>query len=192
MTTVVESPLIPARSAELWPVSVEAYRLLGEAGLIPKNTELLYGFVYKKMSKSPLHSTLVRRMVYLLNRLAAPGFFVDSEQPLRCGDSEPEPDVAVIRGSRNDFEKEHPQTAELIVEICVSSHEYDLTKLRAYSSAGVKECWFVLGAEKRVEVYREPDGEGYRQRSLFGPDGAIQSSVFQNRAILLEEVFIAS
>jgi hypothetical protein len=34
----------------LWPLSVAAYRALGESGLIPKNTELLYGFVYKKMS----------------------------------------------------------------------------------------------------------------------------------------------
>ncbi len=27
--------------APIWPLSVEAYRALGEAGLMPKNTELL-------------------------------------------------------------------------------------------------------------------------------------------------------
>jgi hypothetical protein len=43
----------PLKNAPLWPLSVEAYHALGEAGLIPKNTELLYGFVYNKMSKSP-------------------------------------------------------------------------------------------------------------------------------------------
>ena len=33
----------PLKSAPLWPLSVAAYRALGEAGLIRKNTELLYG-----------------------------------------------------------------------------------------------------------------------------------------------------
>jgi hypothetical protein len=50
------------RGAEVWPLSVEAYHALGEAGLMPERTELLYGFVYHKMSKSPLHSFLVQWM----------------------------------------------------------------------------------------------------------------------------------
>ena len=56
----------PVRGAEVWPLSVEAYHALGEAGLIPKRTELLYGFVYHKMSKSPLHTFLVLRLLRLL------------------------------------------------------------------------------------------------------------------------------
>src|SRR5947208_17092250 len=89
----VESPPTPLRSAPLWPLSVAAYRALGEAGLIPKNTELLYGFVYTKISKSPLHSGLVRRLLRLLRQASLPGCFVSSEQPITCIDSEPETDV---------------------------------------------------------------------------------------------------
>jgi hypothetical protein len=33
---------------------------------------------------------------------------------------------------------------------------YDRSKLRAYASAGVKECWLVLGREKQIEVNRQP------------------------------------
>jgi len=69
---VVERLHEPLRSAPLWPLSVAAYRALGEAGLIPKNTELLYGFVYKKTSKSPLHSGLVRRLLRLLRQASLP------------------------------------------------------------------------------------------------------------------------
>ena len=39
------------RGAEVWLLSVAAYHALGEAGLIPERTELLYGFVYHKRSK---------------------------------------------------------------------------------------------------------------------------------------------
>jgi hypothetical protein len=49
MKNAVESPPISLRGAPLWPLSVAAYRALGEAGLIPTNTELLYGLVYTKM-----------------------------------------------------------------------------------------------------------------------------------------------
>src|SRR5271154_2662235 len=135
----VESPPIPLRGAELWPLSVAAYRVLGESGLIPKNTELLYGFVYTKMSKSPLHSALVRRLARLLKQALPPGYFVDSEQPIACKDSEPEPDLAVLHGVEEDFWNRHPDTAELIVEVCVTSHEYGRSKLRAYADAAVKE-----------------------------------------------------
>src|SRR5208282_3774401 len=58
-----EAPQAPVRGAEVWPLSVEAYHALGEARLIPERTELLYGFVYHKMSKSPLHTFLVLRLL---------------------------------------------------------------------------------------------------------------------------------
>ena len=103
MINAVESPPVPLRGARLWPLSVAAYRALGEMGLIPKNTELLYGFVYTKMSKSPLHSLLLRRLKRMLEHALPPGYFIDSEQPLACEDSEPEPDIAVIRGSEDEF-----------------------------------------------------------------------------------------
>ena len=66
MMNAVESRPVPLRGARLWPLSVAAYRALSDMGLIPKNTELLYGFVYTKMSKSPLHSALVVRLLRLL------------------------------------------------------------------------------------------------------------------------------
>src|SRR6266550_4613184 len=98
MMDAAESPPTPLRGAQLWPLSVAAYRTLGEAGLIPKNTELLYGFVYTKMSKSPFHSFLVARLLRLLRAIMPPTHLVRSEQPITCQNSEPEPDISVVRG----------------------------------------------------------------------------------------------
>jgi len=66
---------VPFRGGQLWPLSIAAYRALGEDGLIPKNTELLYGFVYRKMSKSPLHFSLVTRLLRLLQPVLPSGLF---------------------------------------------------------------------------------------------------------------------
>jgi len=189
MMNVVESPPVPLRGVPLWPLSVTAYRALGEMGLIPKNTELLYGFVYTKMSKSPLHSSLLRRLKRLLERALPPGYFFDSEQPITCEDSEPEPDIAVIRGTEEDFWGQHPNTAELVIEVSVTSHDYDRSKLRAYASAGVKECWLILGPEKQIEVHRQPKDGQFTEQALHGPGGTLTIAALPEFTISLDAFF---
>ena len=189
MMNAVESPPVPLRGAPLWPLSVAAYRALGELGLIPKNTELLYGFVYTKMSKSPLHSALVRRLKGLLKQYLPGGYFIDSEQPIACEDSEPEPVLAVIRGAEDDFWDQHPVTAEFVVEVCVSSPDYDRSKLRAYAAVGVKECWLVLGPEKQIEVYRQPKNGQFTEHALHGPGGALASAALPEFTLSLDAFF---
>ena len=185
----LEHPATPMGHAPLWPLTVVAYRTLGEAGVIPKDTELLYGFVYKKMSKSPLHSALVRQLLRLLRKAILPGCFVSSEQPITCVDSEPEPDVAVVRGTEEDFWSDHPHTAELVVEVCVTSHEYDRSKIPAYAAAGVKEVWLVLGPEKQIEVYRQPANGQFSERTTSGPGGKIVSTAVPSFTVELDALF---
>jgi len=185
----VETPIQPLRNAPLWPLSVEAYRALGEAGLIPKNTELLYGFIYRKISKSPLHSYLVLRLIRLLQQILPARLSIRSEQPISCGDSEPEPDVAVVAGNEGDYWTAHPRTAELVVEVCVSSHEYDRSKLRAYANAGVKECWLVLGPEKQIEVHRLPSGDAFSERTVYRPGAKLTCAALPEFTLELDTFF---
>jgi len=137
---IAEALQMSEGDAEIWPLSVEAYHALSEAGLIPKRTELLYGFVYHKLAKSPLHSSLVQSLQGQLRSALSPEFLVRTEQPITCADSEPEPDLAVVRGKIADFRLVHPRTAELVIEVCVTSADYDHSKLRAYTRTRVKEC----------------------------------------------------
>ena len=95
---VIEKPKPAACGPQVWPLGIKAYHALGELGLIPEKTELLYGQVFHKMPKSPLHRLLLMRLLQLLQRILPPGLHVQPEQPILCGDSEPEPDLSVIRG----------------------------------------------------------------------------------------------
>jgi len=189
MKNAVESPPIPLRGAPLWPLSVAAYRALGEASLIPKNTELLYGLAYTKMPKAPFATFLVVRLLRLLGAVVPPTHLVRSEQPITCPDSEPEPDISVVRGTESDFLAEHPHTAELVIEISVTSHEYDRSKLRAYATAGVKECWFVLGPEQKIEMYRQPKDGQFTEHALHGPGGTLTSAALPQFTISLDALF---
>jgi Uma2 family endonuclease len=189
MTNAVESPPVPLRGAPLWPMSVAAYRALGEVGLIPKNTELLYGLVYKKTSKSPYHCFLLHFLHEDLSRVLPVGCLLHTHQPITCPDSEPEPDIAVVRGTEEDFWSEHPHTAELVIEVCITSHDYDRSKLRAYASAAVKECWLVLGPEKQIAVCRQPKDGQFTEHSLHGPGGTLTSTALPGFTLSLDAFF---
>ena len=189
MINAVESPPVPLPGAQIWPLSVAAYRVLGEAGLIPKNTELLHGFVYTKMSKSPLHSFFLQFLQEALAGVLPARRLLRTEQPITCGDSEPEPDLAVVAGLKEDFRDDHPRGAELVIEVSITSHDYDRSKLRAYAAAGVKECWIVLGPEKQIEVYRRPEDGQFAEHTLHGPGGALTSSALPTFTLSLDALF---
>lgn len=190
MTTAAANRASAARPP-VWPLTVEAYHALGEAGLIPEDTELLYGIVYRKMSKSPQHSFLQESLLDLLRAAVPQGFHVRAEQPITCADSEPEPDLAVVRGTRGDYRHAHPSTAELVVEICVSSYGYDFDKLRAYAAAGVKEVWLVRAAEQRVEIHRGPRADGYAETTTAGGEETVASSALPTVKVPLAGLFRA-
>jgi Uma2 family endonuclease len=185
----VESPPVPLHGAPLWPMSAAAYRTLGDAGLAPKNTELLYGFVHKKMSKSPYHSFLLQSLHEALAAVLLPGQLLRTEQPISCGDSEPEPDLALVAGGKEDFRHEHPASAELVIEISIASYDYDLAKLHAYANAGVKECWLVLAVEKKIAAYRLPKNGQFMERVLYGPGGVIASLALPRFTLSLDARF---
>lgn len=56
--TAIEAPKPVVCGPQVWPLGVKAYRALGELGLIPEKTELLYGQIFHKMPKSPFHRFL--------------------------------------------------------------------------------------------------------------------------------------
>jgi Uma2 family endonuclease len=188
---VIEKPKSVVRDPKIWPLGVKAYHALGEMGLIPERTELLYGQVFHKMPKSPFHTYLLQLLLELLRAAVPQGFLVRTEQPITCADSEPEPDLSVVRGAIADFRQAHPTTAELVIEICVSSHEYDRSKLWAYASAGVKECWLVLGPEKQIEVHRQPQGDQYAERSVHGTGESVTSTAVPGFVVDVASLFAA-
>ena len=173
----------PEERARLWPLSVEAYHALGDAGLIPERTELLYGFVFNKMPKSPLHSFLAERLRRLLAAILGPQHLLRSEQPITIGHSEPEPDLAVVLGEYEDFRSTHPTTAELVIEVAVTSEVYDRDKASLYASAGIKEFWLVLVPQQQIEIYSEPEDDGYRLRTVIQSQDVAESKILHGLAV---------
>jgi len=76
-------------------------------------------------------------------------------------DSEPEPDILVIRDE--DRRRAHPSIAILLIEVASSSLRRDQkVKAPIYAEAGVPEYWIVDVAAAAVEVLTEPHDGVYR------------------------------
>lgn len=158
MASILENAAV--RDAAL-PISVEQYHQMGETGIIAADTELLHGVIVKKMVKSPEHSWLVQRLLEWLRGVIPAGYHLRQEQPLTFDDSEPEPDIAVVLGSAEDFRRRHPETATLIIEVAISSESLDRQKGQAYAAANAPHYWLVLPQRRIVECYRLPSQRGY-------------------------------
>ncbi|MBX7211004.1 MAG: Uma2 family endonuclease [Verrucomicrobiaceae bacterium] len=158
MTALLEVPAIRQRAARL---SVEDYHRLGELPV-----ELLRGNIIEKMPKSPSHQFHADRLRKMLSAQLSPDWVVRQEGPLTFADSEPEPDVAVVRGPEERYRSVHPSAAELVIEVAISSLEIDRVKAHIYAEAGVKEYWIVCPEERQVEVFRQPGASGYSERTM--------------------------
>jgi Uma2 family endonuclease len=185
MSPVLEHPTL---RQQVIPMNVEMYHALGDMGMIAPNTELLRGCILPKMSKSPRHYIVTQRLLDLLNRLLPAGFILRQEQPITCADSEPEPDIAIVRGTSEDFAKEHPHTAEIVVEVSVSTLERDIEKISIHAEAGVKEYWLVVPEERRAEFWSGPASGRYTLCSKLEFDGTLTSAALPGVAVSLREI----
>jgi Uma2 family endonuclease len=186
MSTLLDLPEVHSRVVR-W--TVDEYEQLAEQGLIPRQAELFRGLIIEKMPKSPLHRSLSKRLYDLFQKALPPGFVVFQEAPLRFADSEPEPDVSIVRGEEQQFREHHPETAALAVEVAVSSASLDRANAPIYAEAGIPEYWIVLGRERLVEVYRlNPDGTYGKPRRV-GLGETLACAAVPGLALRVEDFF---
>ena len=90
----------------------------------------------------------------------ARAFFVSAQCPFDIGRAtDPEPDIAIITGSIQDYFGRGLTEAALIVEVSDSTLPYDRReKASLYAMAGVGDYW-ILNIDRtpsQLEVYRQP------------------------------------
>jgi len=186
MIPILDFPDVRRRVSRL---SVEEYHRLDEFNENGKRTELIRGLVIEKMSNSPLRATIAGRLFKLVLPVLPTGFTARLEQPLTLADSEPEPDVSVMRGRDSDFKAAHPTTASLVAEVAVSSAELDRELASLYAEAGIEEYWIVLAQENVIEVYRRPVGGVYQEKTIIRVGATLTSVSVPGVVVSLDELF---
>lgn len=165
---------------------VEDYHRLIEAGILSdRPVELLAGEIIEKPPEEPLHSYVTDGLANYLRNLLQNQAVVREAHPITLSDSEPEPDLAIVRPPRSLYRQHHPYAEDIfwLVEISQSTLRYDLKeKKKIYAKAGIKEYWVADAVGRRVHIFRQPQGEDYQFQSIL-TQGNIAPEAFPNLAV---------
>jgi Uma2 family endonuclease len=175
---IVQAIQIPWQGtmAGLRRFSVAEYHKLIEIGILTEddNLELLEGYLVHKMSRNPPHDAAIQKIVKKLFRLLPPDWDLRVQSAITLSTSEPEPDLAIVRGDENNYVAHHPGPADigLVIEVADATLTGDrVDKGRIYAQAGIPCYWIVNLVDRQVEVYTSPSGATttptYAQRQDF-------------------------
>jgi Uma2 family endonuclease len=176
------SPDLVVPDSPIWRLSVAQYHQMTQSGILTDDdpVELLEGWLVPKMPKNPPHRLTTQLVREALAPLVPTGWFVDAQEPITTADSEPEPDVVIVRGERRHYHDRHPGPDDLalVVDVSDTTLARDRTlKLRLYAAAGIGCYWIVNLVERQVEVYTAPSGPAaaphYAQRRDYQPGASI-------------------
>lgn len=161
MAAIFETSAAAVPSDPVWRLSVAQYHSMIEAGILNEDdpVELLEGLLIVKMPKNPALSAATRLIRRLLERAIPAGWYVDTQEPVTTAESEPEPDVMIVRGDAGQYLSRHPHPEDLalVVEIAGATLKRDREiKMRIYAAGGIPVYWLVNLGEKQIEVYTEP------------------------------------
>ena len=156
---------------------------MGELGLFHgQRVELIEGEIMVLSPQGPPHSYFTDHVAEVLRDSAWPGVWVRMQFPIDFGPySEPEPDVSVVPGSRNDHDQGTPSRRLLVVEVSDSTLAYDRgRKASLYAMRGIADYWIVNIVDDQLEVRRDPRpdpsqpfGHGYASLTVLRPGDVV-------------------
>jgi Uma2 family endonuclease len=163
-------------------ITVEKYRAMIDAGILTEDdpVELLDGYLVEKTAKTPPHRVATGSTRKALEQIVPAEWYLDTHAPITTMESEPEPDVTVVRGGSDDFSQRHPGPDDvgLLVEVSEATLAHDRgPKKRIYARAKIAVYWIVNLVDRQIEVHADPTGPAeqpeYRQKQIYKPGESI-------------------
>lgn len=201
MSATLFDELRSGTAPQLLPISVDQFQQMIEQGILKDGdpVELIDGMLVRKdrgvcgenlMGHHPRHALLILRLQRLLRGLCeSAGWHLRIQLPVKLNDnSAPEPDIAVVRGSEEDYADRHPGPEDLVlvIEVAGSSLGTDrTTKQRLYATAGVPQYWIANLTLSQIEFLEQPDSASnqYADLSICTRDQPVSRSLSPARQV---------
>jgi len=168
---------------------------MGDLGILAEDThvELIEGELFDMAPMSSLHAGTVSYLIRLLTRSVGDQSVVWVQNPVALGEnSEPEPDVALLRPRADFYKTRHPHAGDvlLMIEVADSSLRYDReVKLPLYARHGITEVWIVDLALSRLDVHRQPEAGRYQDSQRLTSPIVLAPLAFPDLLLDLSELF---
>ena len=173
-------------------------RMVSAGFLEGQRVEFIDGEILDMAPQRDIHAAAVSLAFKAIWRVIGDKVWVRWQLPLRLNDdSEPEPDVSVVKGGeRNYIGTGHPSEAILVIEVADSSLDYDREdKASLYASAGIADYWILNLLQRQCEVHRNPIADAterfgcrYDQITIHKPGDSIAPLAAPNRPVAINAV----
>ncbi len=175
--------------------SVYEYHRMGETGILAEDEriELLAGDIVVREPIGTQHAGTVNRLTYLWTSRLGRRAVVQVQNPIELAreDSEPQPDLTLLHPRDDFYTTAHPTADDVLLAIEVADTSLRLdrrVKIPLYARAGIREMWLVDLTTERIEVYREPSAEGYRDVQILARGQSVTPIAFADLTVTVEDL----
>lgn len=153
-----------------------------------ERVELLQGVLVEMSPQGTRHAATLQRLNTKLVPPLVGRADVRVQLPLAVSaESLPEPDVAVV--ASGDYDRAHPTTAFLVVEVAESSLNKDrLVKAALYAGAAIQEYWIVDLPAGMIEVHTEPVSGRYTRQTPVRLGATIRLQAFPDVELQIADI----
>ena len=153
-----------AREPQPYRFTVEEFEKL-EFADPDARVELLDGEIFEMSPIGENHAFETFKLQEILDRASQKRYLIWNQNPIRLSNrSRPQPDLALLEPPLKQYKGKLPEPTQigLLVEVADSSLWYDRNKkLPRYANAGIREVWILNLKASELEVYRNPNEDGY-------------------------------
>jgi Uma2 family endonuclease len=171
--------------------SVDDYHRMIQAGILrDRRVELLAGEIVEMSPETPIHYSTAKRGAKYLEELLIGKADIRFNGPITLSNSEPEPDIAIVRLPESTYNYRHPQPEDIfwIVEVAKTSLQKDLElKASIYATADIQEYWVLNLNGKQIIVFRYPQNGRYTFTETIG-EGIITPLAFSDIQVSVERL----
>ena len=150
--------------------TIAEYHQLVETGILDdRQVELLEGIIVDMPPEGLPHAFYCDESVVYLRTLLGDRAKVREAHPITLpNDSEPEPDIAIVRTPNLQYRTHHPYPSDIfwLIEYADTTLRKDLNeKKRVYAQAGIEEYWVVNLQIPELIVFRDLTIDTYQSET---------------------------
>ncbi|NJN21076.1 MAG: Uma2 family endonuclease [Leptolyngbya sp. RL_3_1] len=167
------------------------YHRMVKTGILQgRRVELLAGDIVEMSPETPIYYTTAKRGAKYLEELLSGKADVRFNGPITLTDSEPEPDIAIVRLPESAYRDRHPAPTDIfwVIEIANTNLKKDLDiKAALYAQAAIPEYWVLDLTAQQIIVLRNPQqGQYIEEQSI--STGTITPLAFADRAVSVQRL----
>lgn len=147
--------------------TVAEYYAMLDAGILHEDDrlELIEGEIVEMSPINFAHAGLVTHLIAFLGDRLGKQAALSPQNPLDLGNSQPQPDIVVLKPPAQRYLKTHPKPEDVlwVIEVSDSTLSYDRTvKVPLYARHSIPEVWIINVTEQCIEQFSDPARKGYR------------------------------